>query len=341
MPVDGTHSVIQPRLVSHAAEAAGLDAGRLLEDAGIAAVVLGDVDARVPSGAVLQLWRSVSQELADPDFGLHLGEQERPGPVGLVAHLFIHSPTLGEAFATMCRYVRLMNDSATLELTVGADGSSLTYRVEAAVRPPRQLTDWVFAAMVVAGRRVTGVNWLPRAVHFEHPQPGDCTEYRRLFACPLSFGAPTNMLQLGADVTALESRLADRPLTAVLRRFADDLVDRLPQRDPFVGQLRRTLADMLPGGEPGIPAVADRLAVGRRTLQRRLNTLGTSYTQVLAELRSELAELHLARSEYTIGEVSLLLGYSDPSVFYRSFRKWNQMTPSQYRRGRSGIQPAE
>jgi AraC-like DNA-binding protein len=72
---------------------------------------------------------------------------------------------------------------------------------------------------------------------------------------------------------------------------------------------------------------APRLHMSPRTLHRRLEEEGTSFRQVLTEVRRELAARHLSERRLAIGEIAFLLGFSEPSAFHRAFKRWTGHGP--------------
>jgi AraC-like DNA-binding protein len=96
-------------------------------------------------------------------------------------------------------------------------------------------------------------------------------------------------------------------------------------------QARQVLCRLLPQGEPKREAVAQALHVSQRTLQRRLQDEGTSFQRLLDDTRRELAEQYLAQPNLTLLEAAYLLGFADPSNFFRAFRRWFGLTPGEYR----------
>lgn len=117
-------------------------------------------------------------------------------------------------------------------------------------------------------------------------------------------------------------------------QFAPCLQSRLPQLKGACGtreRVKAALLEMLPGGQSTIEEVAKRLALSKRTLQRRLNEERTNYQQVLKTTREDLAKHYLRNSSLSFSEVSFLLGFLDTNSFYRAFHQWTQSTPERYR----------
>ncbi|MCY1450977.1 HTH-type transcriptional regulator VirS [compost metagenome] len=91
------------------------------------------------------------------------------------------------------------------------------------------------------------------------------------------------------------------------------------------------LCRLLPQGEPKREVVASSMHLSQRTLQRRLQEEGVSFQQLLDDTRRELAEQYLAQPNLTLLEIAYLLGFADPSNFFRAFRRWFDSTPGEYR----------
>jgi AraC-like DNA-binding protein len=124
---------------------------------------------------------------------------------------------------------------------------------------------------------------------------------------------------------------ADPQLTGYLDELAEIRLDTLPKDFSVAARVRRAIWPHLSEGQPFIGAIAADLAVSSRTLQRRLREEGTSYGEVIETLRREKAVLLLRDPHLAVYEVGYLLGYSDPSAFYRAFRRWHGTSPSQHR----------
>lgn len=114
---------------------------------------------------------------------------------------------------------------------------------------------------------------------------------------------------------------------------ATTLLRKLPARGEHLDVVREYIADELRHGRhPTLAGAAKRVSASTRTLQRRLRAAGLSYDAVLDEIRRRLSIEYLGDDRLTIGEVAVVLGYSEPATFYRAFKRWTGMPPGAYRR---------
>jgi AraC-like DNA-binding protein len=102
-------------------------------------------------------------------------------------------------------------------------------------------------------------------------------------------------------------------------------------------RVRAVLLEALPAGSSSIDAVATRLAVSKRSLQRQLAEESVGFQEVLSEVRQALARHYLSRTDISAGEISWLLGFQESNSFIRAFRGWTGTTPAAYRQGRAGM----
>jgi AraC-like DNA-binding protein len=92
----------------------------------------------------------------------------------------------------------------------------------------------------------------------------------------------------------------------------------------------------LPSRLVTVEAVARKLALSPRTLQRQIMAEGTSYQRILRETRESLARHYLERTALPASEISLLLGFDEPNSFYRAFKTWTGTSPEKARTGHRG-----
>ena len=79
-----------------------------------------------------------------------------------------------------------------------------------------------------------------------------------------------------------------------------------------------------------------RSSITSRTLRRKLEAEGTSYSELLASVRKALAIDYLSTTTLSTEDIASTLGFSDAVGFRHAFKRWTGMTPSDVRRKRGG-----
>lgn len=318
--------------------ALGVDVAALLEGAGVPRSLLEDADARLPHEVALDVWHRAVRLSQDDALGIHAAEAVRPGAFDVLDYTLRSSATLGEAWGRLTRYYRLLHDAAQVRLVVSGGHAHLSHALPSSMPPlPRQVAEFIMTALLVASRQATGVDLVPVEVSFHHAAPSDSSEHRRVFRCEPRFEQPFNGMSVAQAALKWPLLKADSGLSTVLERHTGELLARLPHVQGFVERVRAHAAEGLASGGATNEAIAKRLHMSVRTLNRRMRDEGTSLQAVVDTLRRELALRYLEERRLAIPEVAYLLGFSEASAFHRAFRRWMGTTPTEHRRTSEGM----
>lgn len=320
--------------VVQAAAARGVDAGRLMADAGLAAAALADPEARMPLAVEERLWTLAAERCGDPLFGLRAAQAIRPGTFDVLDYAVRTAPDLRSALQRLARYNRLVHDLASFVLVPVEGGLRVEHRFDAAgVTPCRQAAEFTLASLVVVATQIGGAPVRAQAVAFAHSAGGDAEAYRAVFGVAPRFDAPVSCLVLADAVLDRAVPAADPGLSRIVTAHAEQLLAaHAPLHEPTATQVRRLLAEAMANGPPTLRQVAARLHLSERSLQRRLDEEGTRFAALVDGVRRELALRYVADPRLALGEVAYLLGFAEPSPFHRAFKRWTGTTPTAVRR---------
>jgi AraC-like DNA-binding protein len=264
----------------------------------------------------------------DSAFGLHLAKQIDPRDVGMYFYAGSAARDPGEALALFSRYCRIVNEA--FRLTQRSADSALVFEYVGLPRyAARHNMEYVVAAIAAALRTMSGRKLVPAKVAFAHNRNSDVREFEWFFGCPVEFGAPNTVFQISADALRLPLITADPKLLRVLRPYCDAAAK---ERNIKPGTLRSAVEaeveKLLPHGKAKAENVAEALALSLRTLARRLADEGTTYGEVVDQLRKSLATQYLNDPGMSLGQVAWLLGYEGSTSFNHAFKRWTGRSPS-------------
>ena len=324
---------VRAAVLSHYDEVAqrlGLNPQVMLRKVGLSPSMLASPSNQIPFTAAVDVLEISAQESGCDTFGLHLAEARLLSDFGPISLLLTHQGSVRQALQTIAQYRHLLNES--LAMHIEDAGKSTVIREEIMsdrVGGARQSTDMAVGVLMLIFRAILGEQWRPQSAHFTHAPSSDLQIYRRVFGCPLQFDSDFNgLVCLKADM--------DRPNTradAAMANFARSFLDALPAggQRTLLQDVRRSVYLLLPMGRASVEQIATGLGMNVRTLQRRLDENGLSFSQVLNDVRCELAQRYVRHTTHSFGRVAELLGYSNSSSFNRWFTVQFGCTPSEMR----------
>jgi AraC-like DNA-binding protein len=278
-----------------------------------------------------RLWEVADEEFGNPAAGLRLGCDGIARGYGVAALVALHAPDFRDALAALARYKRLTCPEL-IEVETTGDVVVVRYSwLLATSAVPRLLADMVLASLAELARQGTDGRVAPVRVELAR-RPDHADLLRKHFGCPIVFGAAQDTMVFARTALDVPFVTANGGAFA---RVLGGLEQRLRSGDglsSFIADVRVAIARQLSAGSPpSIAAVAKRLALSSRTLQRRLDENHTSFGRQLAEVRRLTAHRLLATSDFDVIAISMLLGFAEPNSFARAFRNWDHTTPARWR----------
>ncbi|MEL6589778.1 MAG: helix-turn-helix transcriptional regulator [Bacteroidota bacterium] len=125
-------------------------------------------------------------------------------------------------------------------------------------------------------------------------------------------------------------QISQLSIVKLLDRQAKRLLSNEPDPDSYTYKVKDLVITQLRKRKLGIEVVADDLSMSVRSLQMKLKEEGTSYQKLLNRIREQLAIAFLQEKKYSKSEIADLLGFSEISVFSRTFKKWTGQSPSEF-----------
>lgn len=331
----GTISSAVPHVVALSARAAGVDPAPLLSSAGLDPATPPVPDEHVDVARYFEMWRAAMTAVGDAAFPLRAASAFQLEDHEIFGFLAMSCETLGQAYDRTAKYRALYGVGARWELVVTDELSRMVWHPwpgDPRDRGYRAAMDFAVADMEKAIRRLGRSGPRPIAVKLAHAAPprSSVTAFQAYYGVTPTFDARAYELVYAKGLRELPVA----SFNSRLRDYFDAECQRvLGQQTPtasVVDRVRRELVGAMDGGDVTIEAIARKLAMSPRSLQRKLMDEGTRYQDVLSEVRADFAKRYLARKSISASEVAYLIGFREPPAFFKAFKRWTGMTPREF-----------
>lgn len=308
-----------------------VDIDTFLQSIGVAPVSVKSPDAYIPVETYLLIQDRAADYTDDPYFGLHMGEYAEAGSWSILGYMMMNCKNLGEAFEKAGRYSRIIGNMIQARVEPGLNKVKVIYYTPPQVpEMSRHCFESTFSSGVRMMRNLTGVLLNPREVTFIYPPPESTHEYERVFCCPVRFGQKHNSMTLDMSIANIPILLANPGLLDYFENYAREVLAEMGRQMEHTRAVTKIVLARLDDEALSIDRVAGEMSVSVRTLQNRLQSEGVVFSDLVRDMRQQLARKYL-RENYTVEQITYLLGFSEPSAFRKAFKKWEGVTPREYR----------
>lgn len=328
----GSVYVLCLKAVLQASAALGVDSAALLRDAGISEELLRAPGERIPLARYLDLYRMAVERSGDPDLGLYVGHVVYFSGMNLHLYMTTICRNLKEYFNVIPSAIRIRGDTGRVLIRPQGDFIRLEWHpFNAETAAWRPLVDEMLKSSADIVNAICALPVPVRAAEFSYPAPDDTRALKRAFGSNLKFGCAVSCLYFSREVVRYP--LIDVGFEPGVDFWAGprSVFDEPASVDPFLRDVRVAIRRALPGGALTIDTLASELGISRRTLQRRLSVLGSSFKKMLQDVREEQSRRYLDDPRLAVTEIALLLGYSDQASFSNAFKSWCGCAPTEYR----------
>lgn len=310
----------------------GGDADQLLRARGVDPAAPGDFDRFVSSAAAAAVVADAAELLNCPDFGMRLARKQGIQILGPVAVIIRNAETFASALEGVSRYLHNVAPPDHVELVRGPQVAVLT--LTTTVHPAAHRDQWVEKGLGLAMdafRLMVGEDFVPLGVTMQHRRIGPLQNYKDMFHCPVEFGSELNSLHLPNHALAQPIRDRDAAALSLAEKYLTDIGPDLEVAD----RVRDLTQRLLVVNHASLVQVARAMSLHPRILQRRLAESGTTFEEILDNLRKELT-WELSATSLQISEIATMLGYTEQSSYTRACRRWFGESPRHLRARRRG-----
>lgn len=283
-----------------------------------------------------RLYQQVLTLLQDYSFGMQAGKGITAGAFRMMCYSIIHCDTLYKAINRLTEFIEVFYEKP-LHLSMQKQGDYITisypyYKGGLAAKSKageayglalwHRFFSWLIASPIEV-----------KSVRLQSAEPDNPDAYQKLFGAKVTFCCEQNGFDFNARYLELPLMQNEKSLRDFLRTAPYQMMVEPQQAETneLIAKVRRVMGYDLGAGFPTFEEVAKELNMSAPTLRRHLRREGVSYQGLKDQCRQDAAIAYLGRPELSVNAVAALMGFTDPSAFHRSFKKWTGQTPGQFR----------
>lgn len=254
---------------------------------------------------------------------------------GMYGFALVCSPTIREYFQVAVKYHQLATPLLLMSWKEGKQTVSWVLAINPAITYPasvmRFLLEQHLTQLTTHLRTVVEPERCrPVRAALPYPAPRHLSFYKSYLGCELRFGQPVCELTYPISLLSERPHMAHALTSKLMRDTCDRTLGEVKTSAGVSGEVYQLIAST-PGHSPTMEDVARQLATTVRTLHRKLQSEGTSFTQILDDVRCNLAKEYLRSTKLSMEDISELVGFSEAANFRHAFRRWTGSTPATYR----------
>lgn len=315
------------RMAYARAKAAGVKLEPILDAADLTHDQIENPRAQIKVLDQIKFLNLVASVLDDDLLGFHLAQAYDLRDIGLLYYVFSSSEVLIDALHRVARYSSIVNEGVSQKcIDNDSVGMSFGYVGVSRHLDRHQIEFWI-TSLVRTCRQLTGLRLLPSRLRLTHRRDRKA-ELSDFFGCDVEYGASVDEIVFPHGIRHSPLVGADPYLNKLLISYCEEAIARSARsRGSFQSSVENAIVPLLPHGKAQAGEIARRLGISQRTFARRLSAEGLTFSELLENLRSELAGRYLADGDLAISQIAWLLGYREVGSFSHAFRRWTGKTP--------------
>ncbi|WP_343072387.1 helix-turn-helix domain-containing protein [Roseibium litorale] len=307
---------------------AGIAWSQILARARLDSRMLDAPESKLPIQTVLALFEDFGSRCSQPDVIFDAFYQMPKGHAGSFDYLALFAPTIRQALTNWSAFYPIRSNCIRLTYQETEQNGILTWDLPDRFGPRSFYSTTFFAYLIGRLERMLGDGKpAPVKIEFSSVPLRTTPAFLRPYSQRIKFNCQTSRLLVSSSVLDLVPTSAEANLYAIIESAALRTLAEATAHQSIVSSIAVAISAEMQKGDCSIRAVAQSMGMSERSLQRTLESEGTTFRKLLDDVRKHSAQTYLMETDLPVGEISQLLGFSDISAFSRAVKQWYGVSP--------------
>ncbi len=290
-------------------------------------------DLRLTSKQYIRLIQLIYAETGVRHLGLQVGENLKPGNLGILGYVLMNCSNFGDVIKKLLKYHLIIGNVVNIQIypqDLHQSECRLTISNRHLLEVRRDILEGYLAGFLTLFRELTGDQLLINEIRLDWSRPKDCSEYETAFQADITYDHPYTGVVFDSRCQNQPIVCSNPKLLTIFEEYAKQSYHDLRSNNRYSDDVTKILSNNL-SDMPSLDKVAYNLGLSGKNLQLKLKAEKTSFNQLKDKIRFEFSKNYLQNKTYSVEQICMLLGLSEPSVFYRAFKRWTGTSLKEFR----------
>ena len=284
-----------------------------------------------------EMWQYEEELTGDQCVGIHCGERKNNAALGLISPLILSCADILTAVEKTSSYMNIISDAQRIDSKISGGEFIINFNPHndwIAKHPKgyKQIMACTVAFAVKTIGTLAGAKISPQKAYFNYELTTEIQkEYERVLECPVGYDPFTCKLVYDKKYAYYPIQSRNTELMELIEQHIVESMNKYSLDISFKNKVKQLIIEGFKKGTPTINFVSKAMGLSTRNLQRKLKEEEASFQDLIKEIKKDMAESYLKNDSLTISEISYMLGYAEPAVFTRAYKKWTGFSPERAR----------
>ncbi len=294
-------------------------------------------DGTIKSYKLSAIFRYCMEKTNNPNLAFDIGQSIPYQSLGILGYLLLNAADLKDMIEKFHTYQKLVSKHLKFHFFENDEYYKFAIYINENryIPVPSFHAEVHLSAILNILSQILGEKVTPAFTYFAYSKQNDSIKYEEVFGKNIYFEQDENAIFFKKNELDIPVNNANPSMLAYFEAQADKILKKL-ENNSWFQKTEKEILKNIGDKQISIDIIAASFGITARTLQNYLKKESKKFSDALNNVRKNLSEHYLEKTNLDDGTISLLLGYSEVSSFYRAYKKWNGFTPKEYRKKCNG-----
>lgn len=308
----------------------GVSIDEMLEVVDVDKSILSSTDSQIDSIKLSNAFKYCMEKTGDFSLSLKIGKSITYHSLGILGYLMLNTNSLKEMIEKFNYYQKLISGFIKfhLEKTNEYYKLSIFINENPSIPVPSFHAEVHLSAILSILSQIVDKKIIPDKTTFSGVRVSHLDEYKKLFGERIFFEKDENSIFFNYKTLKTKVNNSNPAMLGYFEMQANKILDDMKQSS-FYNKVKKEILKNIGENDITINFIANKLNISVRTLQYNLKDENKKFRDALLSVRMHLAKHYILNTKMDYSSIALYLGYSEPSSFFRAYKKYFNKTPAQ------------